>query len=112
MSIDLRKASGSAPELFLEILEQTARCLAPENSGAFDIPEDELHQEILVPLLPALLSDKAIRGYWRDQKTRGIFARLAQRAGGDVESARWEPDDFEIHVTASYLAGADAKALA
>ncbi len=66
-----------------------------------------MHREILLPLLPALLADAAIREYWSTRRERGIFASLSNDPG-----ALWEAGDFEIPVAASYSAGPDAKALA
>jgi hypothetical protein len=71
-----------------------------------------LHREILLPLLPSMLGDKVIRQHWREQTTTGFMARLGAHLAGDAERPQWLPADFEIHVTASYSAGPDAKALA
>lgn len=106
------KPAGTPAELFSRLLDAAVEQLAPENVGALDAPNDEIHQEILLPLLPPMLADNAIRAHWRDQKTTGFFARLQRHLDGSGEQPRWVADDFEIHVTASYSAGADARALA
>ena len=99
-------------ELFRRLLdESSARLAAPESSGVA-IPDDELHREIIVPLLPAMLGDAAIRRHWSEQAATGFVARLARHLAGDDPAPRWLAGDFEIHVTASYTAGPDAKALA
>ena len=59
-----------------------------------------------------MLGDKVIQQHWREQTTTGFMARLNAHLTGDAERPRWTPADFEIHVTASYSAGPDAKALA
>ena len=84
---------------------------APEGLG-IAIPDDDLHREIIVPLLPAMLGDKAIRGHWSEQAATGFVARIARHFENGDPAPRWTPGDFEIHVTASYSAGADARALA
>jgi hypothetical protein len=75
------------------------------------VPDDELHREILLPLLPAMLGDKAIRQGWREGLA-GFFSRVRLHIEGDGPAPRWLPHDFEIPVASSYLAGPDAKALA
>ena len=102
----------SPEEFFRRLLgESAARLAAPENSG-ITIPDDELHREIIVPLLPAMLGDKSIRQHWSEQAATGFPARLARHFDGGDPAPRWLPRDFEIHVTASYSAGSDARALA
>ena len=76
--------------------EAIARLSAPDDSGVA-FPDDEIHRDILLPLLPAMLGDAAIREHWT---AAGIAAR------------EWVADDFEIPVTASYHASPDARALA
>lgn len=99
-------------EIFTQLLDTSASQLAPENAGALNVPTDELHQEILLPLLPAMLGDKAIRDHWREQRATGFLARLHHHLTADAPRPQWLADDFEIHVTASYSAGPDARALA
>jgi hypothetical protein len=96
-------SAGSPEENFARLLDETAAALAALEG----FPDDELHREILLPLLPALLADTAIRKYWSARGDRGIFASLGNSAG-----PRWAAGDFEIPVAASYSAGPDAKALA
>lgn len=96
--------SAASPEkIFARLLDDTAAALAALEG----FPDDELHREILLPLLPALLADAAIRKHWSARKERGIFASLGKDAG-----PIWAAGDFEIPVAASYSAGPDAKALA
>lgn len=97
-------------EIFNRLLDETAAIIA--HPGALALPSDELHTEILLPLLPSMLGDRTIRDAWREHAGRGFFAKLKANREGDAPAPRWEPGDFEIHVTASYLAGPDAKALA
>ena len=82
---------------FLSLLDEAiARLSAPDDAGLV-FPDDEIHRDILIPLLPAMLGDAAIREHW---SAAGIAAR------------EWVADDFEIPVTASYHASPDARALA
>ena len=76
--------------------EAIARLSAPDGAGLV-FPDDEIHRDILIPLLPAMLGDAAIREHWS-------AAGIAER--------EWIADDFEIPVTASYHASPDARALA
>ena len=102
----------SSEELFHRLLDESSALLtAPERAGIV-IPDDELHREIIVPLLPAMLGDKAIRGHWNEQHATGFVARVGRHFENGDPAPRWTPADFEIHVTASYSAGADARALA
>lgn len=104
------KPAGTALEVLTLVLDESVSAL---NAGdGLQIPDDELHREILVPLLPAMLGDRAIRQHWREQSASGFLARLAAHLEGDAHAPQWVAADFEIHVTASYLAGPDAKALA
>ena len=103
---------SSHEELFHRLLDQFSALLASPESAGVTIPDDELHREIIVPLLPAMLGDKSIRQHWSEQAATGFPARLARHIDGGDPAPRWLPGDFEIHVTASYSAGADARALA
>ena len=76
--------------------EAIARLSAPDDAG-FVFPDDEIHRDILLPLLPAMLGDAAIREHW---------------AVAGIATREWTADDFEIPVTVSYHAGPDARALA
>jgi hypothetical protein len=104
------KPVGSPLEVFTRVLDESSTALA--DGEGLQIPDDELHREILLPLLPAMLGDKAIRQHWREQAASGFLARLTAHLETDAPMPRWLPGDFEIHVTASYLAAPDAKALA
>jgi hypothetical protein len=106
------KPAGTAEEVLVALLDLTGHWLTPERADEFGVPTDELHREILLPLLPAMITDRAIRHHWREQRASGFFARLLAHLEMDAPQPMWEPADFEIHVTASYSAGADAKALA
>ena len=102
----------SSEEIFHRLLDESSALLAAPGSAGIAIPDDELHREIIVPLLPAMLGDKAIRGHWSEQAATGFVARIARHFENGDPAPRWTPGDFEIHVTASYSAGADARALA
>ena len=99
-------------ELFHRLLDESSSLLAAPESDGIAIPDDELHREIIVPLLPAMLADAAIRGHWNEQHATGFVARIARHFENGDPAPRWTPADFEIHVTASYSAGPDARALA
>jgi hypothetical protein len=86
--------------------------LAPERLAELTLPDDELHREILLPLLPALIRDKAIRTHWLQCVPGGFYSRFKAMDADAPVPPTWVAADFEIHVTASYLAGADARALA
>jgi hypothetical protein len=102
----------SADATFERILDESATLLREPDGGTLAVPDDELHREILLPLLPALLGDKAIRQHWQERTATGFLVRLKRHLQAGEAEPRWEADDFEIHVTASYAAGPDAKALA
>ena len=94
------------------LLDASASLLAPERVAELALPDDELHREILVPLLPAMIADKAIRAYWYTRSSSGFASQLKSFPDGCETPLRWSAADFEIHVSASYQAGADARALA
>ncbi len=104
------KPAGSSVEILARVLDASAAFLA--HPIGVEVPGDELHQEILLPLLPSMLCDKAIHQHWRDQVATGFVARIQMYLDGAGLAPSWQPADFEVHVTASYLAGPDAKALA
>ncbi len=97
-------------EIFSRLLDESAAIIA--NPGALALPPDELHTEILLPLLPAMLRDHAIRDAWRGHAGRGFFERMQAGIEDAGTMPCWEPGDFEIQAAASYLAGPDAQALA
>jgi hypothetical protein len=99
-------------ELFHRLLDESSSLLAAPEGAGITIPDDELHREIIVPLLPAMLADTGIRGHWSEQAATGFVARIGRHFENAESAPRWLPADFEIHVTASYSAGADARALA
>ncbi len=96
---------------FERLLDASAVIFAPERVAELGLPDDELHNEILLPLLPAMIADKAIREHWKT-RTAGFVSRLKGLPEPSVALPRWNAADFEIHVTASYQAGVDARALA
>ena len=102
----------SSEEIFHRLLDESSALLAAPESRGIAIPEDELHREIIVPLLPAMLADAAIRGHWSEQAATGFVVRVARHFENGDPAPRWTPGDFEIHVTASFSAGPDARALA
>ena len=94
------------------VLEESASLLTSDRVATLGLPDDEMHRDILLPLLPAMLSDRAIRAHWFEKPATGFVARVRaaiEESGGRPE---WRASDFEIHVAASYLAGPDARALA
>ncbi len=99
-------------ELMLRLLDASAASLAPERLAMRDFPDDEMHREIILPLLPAMLTDKAIQGYWNERAATGFIARLKTSLAADGARPQWIAADLEIHVAASYMAGPDARALA
>ena len=99
-------------EIFHRLLDESSALLVAPAGAGIAIPDDELHREIIVPLLPAMLADAAIRQHWHEQAATGFAARLARHFDGGEPAPRWLAGDFEIHVTASYSAGPDARALA
>jgi hypothetical protein len=102
----------SPEEIFHRLLDESSALLAAPEGAGIAVPDDELHREIIVPLLPAMLADAAIRGHWSEQAATGFVARIGRHFENGEPAPRWTPGDFEIHVTASYSAGADARALA
>jgi hypothetical protein len=58
------------------------------------------------------LGDGAIRAHWETHKSTGFFARLQTHLDGYAPPPQWTAEDFAIHVTASYSASPDARALA
>ncbi len=103
---------SSHGEFFQRLLDQSSALLATPGGSGTAIPDDDLHREIIVPLLPTMLGDKAIREHWIEQAATGFPARLARHFDEGEPAPHWLPEDFEIHVAASYHAGADARALA
>ena len=99
-------------ELFHRLLDESALLLAAPEAAGIVIPDDELHRENIVPLLPTMLADAAIRGHWHEQTASGFVVRIARHFENGDPAPRWTPGDFEIHVTASYSASPDARALA
>ena len=97
---------------FHRLLDESSALIATPPCAGIAIPDDELHREIIVPLLPAMLADAAIRQHWSEQAATGFLARLVRHFDGGDPAPRWLAGDFEIHVTASYSAGPDARALA
>ena len=110
MASDL--TATSTDQTMARLLDASAALLAPENVVVLGLPDDELHREILLPLLPAMITDQAIRGYWQEHAAAGFIRRLEIALDGDGGCPQWQAADFEIHVTASYLASSDARALA
>lgn len=109
VSMTLELPAESLAKVFAQILDGTVACLA---AGSMEVPQDELHQEILLPLLPAMLADGVIRQYWQSQTTVGFFPALRTHLEVGAARPKWTAGDFEVHVAASYAAGPDAKALA
>ena len=103
---------GEAVEIrFFTWLDEIAAKLETLTPGSPELPDDELHRDIFQPLLPCMLRDRVIRAHWTSQKTTGLFAQVSENCGA-LQAPAWSTQDLEIHVAASYAAGADAKALA
>lgn len=99
-------------EIFRRLLDESSAVLGAPHDAGVTFPDDDLHREIFLPLLPALLGDEAIRSHWHAQAATGFVARITRHLQDGDAAPRWQAGDFEIHVTASYIAGPDAKALA
>jgi hypothetical protein len=108
----MNPTTASPEEIFRHLLDESAALIGDPRHAGVAIPDDDLHRDILLPLLPAMLGDGAIRKHWHDQAATGFLARLTRHLQGAEPAPRWQAGDFEIHVTASYSAGPDAKALA
>ncbi len=106
-----QNTASSEVDTLARLLDLTAGALAPGRAADFGFPNDELHREILLPLLPAMLADPAIRAHWNSRSAGGFVHRLKTATTEGGEPPQWQAADFEIHVTASYLAGPDARAL-
>ena len=94
------------------VLDASAALIGSGRVTTLGLPDDEIHREILLPLLPAMLADKAIRSHWFEKPATGFVARVRAAIEEPGRRPIWQASDFEIHVAASYLAGADARALA
>ena len=79
----------SPEEFFHRLLDESSTLLAAPKSAGIAIPDDELHREIIVPLLPAMLADAAIRGHWSEQAATGFEARLARHFQSGDPTPRW-----------------------
>ncbi len=112
IAITMNSPHPSSEEIFHHLLDESSSLLTAPESAGIAIPDDDLHREIIVPLLPAMLADAAIRGHWNEQHATGFVARISRHFENGEAAPRWTPGDFEIHVTASYSAGPDARALA
>ena len=82
---------------FPSLLDEAIALLSAPDDAGLVFPDDEIHGDILLPLLPAMLGDAAIREHW---------------SAAGIADREWTADDFEIPVTASYHASPDARALA
>lgn len=105
----------------VRVLNELAFVLGPENreKSELQLPDDELHREVILPFLPAMLGDAAIRGHLFKRGDAGIVARLAKHVMGNREerfdtapSLKWDPDDLIFPVAVTRLAGSEAKQLA
>lgn len=103
---------NSPGEIFSRLLDESSALLADPQPAGIAFPDDDMHREILLPLLPVMLGDGAIRNHWREQTATGFLARLARHLEAGEPVPCWQAADFEFHVTASYSAGPDARALA
>ncbi len=104
--------AASHGEKLAALLDKIAALLCSEQVAALGLPDDEIHREIMLPLLPAMLRDSAIRQHWCEKSASGFISRLKSALENPGEFPLWKAADFEIHVAASYQAGADARALA
>ena len=116
LTIDL-----TLPGAVTRVLDELAFVLAPENreKSTLQIPDDEIHKDVILPLLPALLGDAAIRSHFRQVGEEGIVTRLAKHVMGRREerletapNLKWTANDLKIPIPVSLQAGNSAKELA
>ncbi|MBN8460100.1 MAG: hypothetical protein J0M04_19910 [Verrucomicrobia bacterium] len=102
------------------VLDELAFVLDPHNRerSRLQFPDDVEHQEIILPLLPAMLRDSAIRKHFTGEGSCGVVERLAHHVIGtrdrrsDPALLRWTEQNLAIPAAAFARAGADAKDLA
>ena len=105
----------------VRVITELAFVLGPANreKSHFRVPDDEMHREVILPLLPAMLDDAAIRRHLNQRGETGILARLAKHVMGSrgerldaAPNLKWSADDLLFPVAVSKQAGAEAKQLA
>ena len=105
----------------VKVLNELAFVLGSANREQSQIPfpDDEMHRDVILPLLPAMLGDAAIRNHLNQRGDASIIARLAKHVMGSREerldtapNLKWSGDDLNFPVAVTQKAGADAKQLA
>jgi hypothetical protein len=105
----------------VKVLNELAFVLGPANreQSQFPFPDDEMHRDVILPFLPAMLGDAAIRNHLNQRGDASIVARLAKHVMGSREerldtapNLKWAGDDLIFPVAVTRLAGAEAKQLA
>lgn len=111
----------TAQGAMVRVLNELAFVLGPQNREKSELrfPDDEIHREYILPFLPAMLGDAAIRGYLFTSGDAGIVARLAKHVMGNrkehletAPSLKWSPDDLIFPVAVTRNGGAEARQLA
>jgi hypothetical protein len=107
------------------VLDELAFVLRAENLQAarldgrthLQFPQDTDHAEIILPLLPSMLRDAAIRKHLSSDES-GIISRLARHVMGerqsrdDAHNLKWAPTDLLVPLRVSIKAGEEARSLA
>ena len=104
----------------VRVLDTLAFVLGRENreKTGLKFPDEEMHQEVILPFLPPMLHDAVIRRHFFGAGEKGIVARLARHVMGtrgersEAPTLRWTAQDLNISAVAAKGAGADAAQLA
>ena len=102
------------------VLDELAFVIDPLNRdrSQLQFPDNEDVQEIILPLLPALLRDQSLRAHLTSAKNESIVPRLSHHVMGnrdrrsDPAKLRWTADDLSFPAGTINNAGRDAKGLA
>ena len=119
---ELEGTSNVTPQGARErVLDELAFVLGPENrqQSTLKFPDDDIHQEMLLPFLPPLLRDSAVRKHLCEPGEAGIVGRLArhvlgsrQERLGSPPNLRWAESDLAFPPIVATKAGAEARQLA
>lgn len=105
----------------VKVLDALAFVLDPQNreKSRLNFPDDEEHQDVILPLLPAMLHDAAIREHLFQNDDAGIVSRLAQHVMGTREerlaaapNLKWASEDLNFPPRVTKRAGNNAAQLA
>jgi len=105
----------------VRVLNELAFVLGPANreQSQLSLPDDEIHKDVILPLLPSLLGDASIRNYLNKRGDDSIVARIAKHVIGSREerldsapNLKWVADDLLLPVAVTKHAGAEARQLA